>query len=154
QWVLEAPEDALDKQARMQRGELLARYPKYAEAASRARQLRAEIVQAGVNPEKKDIQRGILNKFNELAALTSTQEIILHEMGVRREAADMVFPPSRTVKEVQKLLPQDTLVLAFFNSSQSAYGWVMSFDRVQMWKLDRFDTLEKKAVALLKALGN
>jgi tetratricopeptide (TPR) repeat protein len=154
QWVLEAPEDALDKQARLQRGELLARFPKYAEAASRARQLRAEIAQAGVNPDKKDVQRGVGNKFNELATITSTQEVMLHEIGVRREAADMVFPPTRSVKEIQKMLPPESLVLAFFNSSHSAYGWVVSVDRIQMWKLDRIDTLEKRTAALLKALGN
>src|SRR5262245_101017 len=46
-WVLEAPEEMLDNTARLQRTELLTRYPKYAEAAAKAKQLRAEIAQAG-----------------------------------------------------------------------------------------------------------
>lgn len=152
-WVLEAPEDQLTKNARLQRQELLSRFPKYAEASTKAKQLRQEIAQAGLNTEARDA-RAATTKLTELGNLTSAQEAMLREIAVRREAADMVFPPIRKTKEVQQSLPQDSLLLAYFNTSRFGYGWFLSNDRITMWKTDSTAVLEKRATALLKSLGN
>jgi hypothetical protein len=153
-WILEAPEEMLDNTARLQKQELLTRYPKYAEAATKAKQLHAEIAQTGVNPEAHDAQRAVAQKLTDLATLAPVQEAILHEMAVRREAAEIVFPPSRKVKDVQQSLAQDSLMLAYFNTSHAGYGWFLSADRSKMWKIDSLPALEKCTAALLKALGN
>jgi tetratricopeptide (TPR) repeat protein len=153
-WVLEAPEEMLDNTARLQRTELLTRYPKYAESATKAKQLRAEIAQVGLNGEARDAQRTVGQKLTDLTTLATAQEAILHEMAVRREAAEIVFPPSRKVKDVQQSLAQDSLMLAYFNTSHAGYGWFLSADRSKMWKIDNLQTLEKRTAALLKAIGN
>src|SRR5262245_55037091 len=144
----------LDNTARLQRTELLTRYPKYAEAATKAKQLRAEIAQTGLNSEARDAQRTVGQKLTDLTTLSSAQEAILHEIAVRREAAAIVFPPSRKVKDVQQSLAQDSLMLAYFNTSHAGYGWFLSADRSKMWKIDNLQALEKRTAALLKALGN
>ncbi|HTQ40855.1 MAG TPA: CHAT domain-containing protein [Pirellulales bacterium] len=153
-WLLEAPPETLDKQAALQRQELLTRYPKYAEAADKVRQLRADITQAGVIADARDAQHALSGKFNELAALTTTQENILHEIAVRREPANFVFPPVRSVKQVQHDLGSDKLLLTYFATSHAMYGGFYSSDRSSLWKIDNPALLEKRTVALLKALGN
>jgi tetratricopeptide (TPR) repeat protein len=154
-WVLEAPPESLDKNALLQRQELLTRYPKYADAADKVRQLRAEITQAGLGSDAHDAQQRALSvKFNELASLTTTQENILHEMAVRREPAALVFPPVRTTKEIQRHITDGRLLLMFFATSHTLYGGFYSFDRCSLWKIDNPALLEKRAAALLRALGN
>src|SRR5262249_51971934 len=118
------------------------------------KQLHGEIVKAGLGGDAHDAQRAVGQKLTELATLATAQEAILHEMAVRREAAEIVFPPSRKFKEVQQSLAQDSLILAYFNTSHAGYGWFLSSDRSKMWKIDSLPLLEKRTAALLKALGN
>ena len=153
-WVLEAPAETLTKEVLLQRQELLTRYPKYAEIAAKARKLQADLAQLGLKPEARDAQRLVTTKLNELAALSTTQENILHELALRREAADIAFPRLRATKEMQHALQPDQLFLAFFNTSRASYGWLYSMDRSVMWKIDNPDLIQKRTAALLKALGN
>ncbi|HEY2881706.1 MAG TPA: CHAT domain-containing protein, partial [Pirellulales bacterium] len=153
-WVLEAPAESLGKQAQLQRQELLTRYPKYAEAAAKVRQLRADISQQGLKLADHDAQRSLAGKYSELTALSTVQENILHELALRREAADVVFPPIRKAKDVQHALSADQLLLAFFNANHVSYAWLFSTDRSVLWKIDNSALVEKRAAALLKSLGN
>jgi tetratricopeptide (TPR) repeat protein len=153
-WVLEAPAESLTKEALLQRQELLTRYPKYAETATKARKLQTEIAQLGLKPDARDAQHTVSAKLNELASLANTQENMLHEIALRREAADIAFPRLRTTKEMQHALSPDQLLLAFFNTGHATYGWLYSIDRSVLWKIDNPAVLEKKTAALLKALGN
>ncbi|HZZ29976.1 MAG TPA: CHAT domain-containing protein [Pirellulales bacterium] len=153
-WVLEAPPETLGKEAKLQRQDLLSRFPKYAEAADKVRQLRTEIIQAGVVPEGRDAQRAVSQKFTEVAALTTTQENMLHEMAVSRVPADMLFPPVRGVKEVQRALGGNKLLLMFFATAHAMYGGFYSGDRSSVWKIDNPALLEKRIATLLKSLGN
>ncbi|HEY2827681.1 MAG TPA: CHAT domain-containing protein, partial [Pirellulales bacterium] len=153
-WVLEAPPESLDKQAKLQRQELLTRYPKYADAADKVRQVRAEITKAGLNLDARDTQRTLMTKFNELASLSATQENILHEVAVRREPAQLVFPPVRHAKDLQRNLGSGRLLLMFFATSRNLYGGFYSADRSSLWKIDNPALLEKRIAALLRDLGN
>lgn len=153
-WILEAPSESLDKQAKLQRQELLTRYPKYAEAADKVQKLRAEITQIGLSPESHESQHLLATKFAELASLSTGQDNILHEMAIRREPAALVFPPVRHAKEIQQKLGSNRLLLMFFATSHSLYGGFYSADRSSLWKIDNPALLEKRTAALLRSLGN
>ena len=153
-WVLESPTDSLTDQARLQRQDLLTRYPKYAEAAERIRQLRADIAANGLNLDTPENQRALSPKLAELAALSAQQETILREISVRREPADILFPPIRKMKTIQKSLGPGQLLLAFFSTSRTTYGWLFSGDRYALWKVENPSLLEKRIVTLLRSLGN
>ncbi len=153
-WVLEAPTDSLSDQARLQRQDLLTRYPKYAEIAEKIRQLRAGIAGNGLNLDTAESQRAISPKLTELATLSAQQETILHEIAVRREPADILFPPIRKMKTIQKSLGPGQLLLAFFSTSRTTYGWLFSGDRYALWKVENPTLLEKRIVALLRSMGN
>src|SRR5262249_37663786 len=85
-WLLEAPDESLGKDAKLQRQELLTKFPKYAEVSAKARQLSAEMAQAGVNLDVRDpAARAAASKLADLANLAAIQEAMLHEMAVGRE---------------------------------------------------------------------
>ncbi len=116
--------------------------------------LRGEIIQIGLAPESHEGQHSLTTKFNELAALTTTQDNILHEMAIRREPAELVFPPIRHAKDVQRNLGSNRLLLTFFATSHNLYGGFYSADRCSLWKIDNPALLEKRTAALLRSLGN
>ena len=154
-WILEAPEDAIDKDGRLQRQELLTKYPNYAEVSAKARQLTADISQAGLNFDVRDAAtRAAESKLTELANLSATQEAMLHEMAVGRAGASTIFPPIRKTKPLQQSLPTTSLLLTYFNTGRAGYGWLLSSDRSLMWKLDANATFEKRLTAFLRAIGN
>jgi hypothetical protein len=152
-WILESPEESLTNTAQIQRRELLTRYPKYAEIAQKVQQLRADLAQS-VTADKPETQRELAPKFNELASLSANQEIMLHEMAVSREPADILFPPIRKAKELQQNLPAGHVLLAFYSTSHGTYAWLFSKQKNQQWKISNPALLDRRIIALLRAVGN
>ncbi len=75
-------------------------------------------------------------------------------MAIRREPAELVFPPLRHAKDVQRNLGSNRLLLTFFATSHNLYGGFYSADRCSLWKIDNTALLEKRVAALLRSLGN
>jgi CHAT domain-containing protein len=155
-WLLEAPPSALDDEARLQRQDLESRYPAYVDLAKRAAKLRDELANLPLVPDKDNSEQfkkqGEL--FEELTKVAVAQEMILREVAVRREPANFVFPPVRKTKEVQASLPDGTVLLNVFATNRAVYASLLAKTRYANWKVDRPDVLEKKIVALLRAMGN
>lgn len=154
-WVLEAPEESLSNAVRLQRQELLVRYPKYADAANKVKQLRAQITAQGLAADAEAVKHNETSvKLNELKAAGELQESLLREIALRRESADMVFPPIRRMKELQKTMPPGQATLAFFTTSRGTYVWLYKSDAFQHWKIENPKVLRDKIIAVLKAIGN
>jgi CHAT domain-containing protein len=154
-WVLEAPDESLSNAVRLQRQELLVRYPKYAEAANKVKQLRAQITAKGMSVDAEAAQHHETSqKLNELKAAGELQEALLREIALRREPADMVFPPIRKMKELQKTLPPGQAMLAFFTTTRGTYAWLYKSDDFHLWKIEKPELLKNKVIAVLRAVGN
>ncbi|MCC7086117.1 MAG: CHAT domain-containing protein [Pirellulales bacterium] len=154
-WVLEAPDDSLPNSARLQRQELLVRYPKYAEAAEKVKSLRAKVTARGLSADADNATHLEMSKLlAELKAAGDVQEALLREIALRREAADMMFPPVRKMKDLQKSLPAGQALLAFFTTSRATYAWLYSSDKYEHWKVENPTQLKQRVVALLRAIGN
>ena len=80
--------------------------------------------------------------------------MILREIALRREPADMVFPPLYNTKDVQASLPPGHDMLIFFTTATSTHAWLISKDRYAGWKLDAPQVLETRIAALLRKIGN
>lgn len=153
-WVLEAPVDTLDKQSQLQRQNLLARYPKYDDLAKQVRKLRAELGAAPLVAENNAAQRKQADALAEIGKLSLQQELILREIALRREAADLVFPPMYNTKDVQAALPPRHLMLIFFATANTTHAWLISKERYAGWKIDSPQVLERRLAKLLTAMGN
>ncbi|HEV3417211.1 MAG TPA: hypothetical protein VG056_10370 [Pirellulales bacterium] len=154
-WVLEAPLERIGPESRMQRQELLLRYPRYAELAKHARQVRDDLAAKPLAAVGADAQRTQAEKLAELGRLSAEQEALLDVMALRRESAAIEFPPVRKTKEVQAALTSRQLLFAFFATHDNTYAWLVSKNRLAAWKIESPPPLLEKTVAnLLRAIGN
>jgi len=152
-WILEAPENRLPQSAALQRRDLLVRYADYAKLAVQAAEVRADLEKLPLVPEKPDEIRKQTERFEQLAQLSAAQELILQDVALRREPSDFVFPPLRTVKEIQQALTAEQLVLAYFTSDRSILGFAIAKDKFSAWQIESPAALLKELADLLRQMG-
>lgn len=153
-WVLGAPPEALSDRANLQRRDLLARFPAFAELERQAAELRAALEKGPLNAEDDAMQQERAAQYQQLAKLSLAQETILHDMAVERVAADSSFPPTIGIKELQAKLPQGTLVLSYVASSRGLTGFVMNHEKFAAFPIATPTKLRGDVAELLKKLGN
>jgi hypothetical protein len=152
-WILEAPAEWLDRQTALQRQDLLTRYPQYAKLAEQAQKIRQKLLAAPLAKDDKAVFREQAPALAELASISSQQEAILHEIAVRREPADMAFPPIRKVQDLKKALPDGHAVLAFFATSRKLYAFLMNNAKYSGWEVASSPALTKQMMAMLRDMG-
>jgi CHAT domain-containing protein len=153
-WLLESPVEQLDAKARLERQELLVRYPGYDQLSQQAHKMRAELLAQPVVREEPADAKAQANKLTELSNLSAAQETILREIALRREPCSMIFPPVRTTKEVQQSLPPGHALLAFFCTSSKTHGFLMTNDKYGYWPITSPKAVERQVISLLRKLGN
>jgi len=153
-WLLEGPLDALDAQAQLQRQDLLARYPQFGELSRQAQAIREQL-KAGPFPppdQEQFIAQGKL--LEQLAAVSVQQEALLRELAVRREPADLVFPPLRSVKQMQAALPEGHALLAFFATSRHMYAFLFNRQRYADWQVAAPEAIVRKMQTMFRQMGH
>jgi tetratricopeptide (TPR) repeat protein/CHAT domain-containing protein len=153
-WLLEGPAEMLNDEANLQRQNLLARYPQYAKLAEQVTAVRTRL--AG-KPAVADAPAARLEQgqaLAELERLSQAQERILREMAVRREPAEMLFPPTRTLEEIKASLGDSEVLWAFFETRRNLHAFLMSNDRFAVWQVRSPATVKKQIGTLLRDMGN
>jgi tetratricopeptide (TPR) repeat protein len=153
-WLLEAPTELLSDDARVQRQEMLLKHPGYAELSKRSAALQDELRAlplAPVEQAQRDRQAELLA---ELEKTSATQEIILHDIALRREAASFVFPPKLALDELRKAMPNDRLALMFHATRYRVLVLAISRDELSWYRLGAPAKLAELTGRLLKELGN
>lgn len=153
-WVLEAPAEALDKKTLAQRLDLLADFPAYQALQQQVRQTQTQLAKLPLAPQDADAARQQSALFAELGKLSVQQEAILREMAVRRQPADLVFPPVRPTEAIQKVLPKGTAVWAFFWAGNRLHAFLLNREKSVFWVVKNVPTLDKRIVSLLQSMGN
>lgn len=153
-WVLEAPEGALDPQMLLERQNMLTHYPEYADYAKQVRTLRAALSREPLVADSPKAAKTQAERLAEIARISQAQETLLRQIALRRDAAELVFPPMRQTRDVQAALPARSALLVFFTTSHDTYAFLMSKQRYATWKLESPPTLERKLSSMLKAIGN
>lgn len=156
-WVLEAPSQALDDAALLQRQAILARFPVYDEKAREAKRLRAELrkLPLAVDEEDKEVAAKQSQLLAELATVSTAQEAVLRQISVRREAGNIVFPPRRTFKQVQEGLNEGQSLLMFYTTSRFTYGFLVGKDKYSYpWEIKPTKRFLGQIAGMLQAWGN
>ena len=136
-WVLEGPDEMLASKPRCSGKTCSRKFPKYDTLAQQAKQIaRASWPQCRRCPRPTTTRRSKPRCSPSWRTIGAAQELILREMAVRREPADMIFPPLRKTKDIQRSLPEGRLLLAFFNTSRGGlYGFLFSRDKYAAWQV-------------------
>jgi hypothetical protein len=152
-WLLEAPPALLTPAAQQQRQDLLVKYPAYAQASQQAEVLQQELATLPLVAPDDDVRKKQTELYGQLAAATTTLEVLLRNIALRREAAEYSFPPTLNVKQLQTQIPPRTLVLAFAEINGDLYGYALGRERTMLFPLEGSGKLKADLVSILKAWG-
>jgi tetratricopeptide (TPR) repeat protein len=155
-WILEAPESALPASAVLQRQDLLNRYPNYAELGRQARAIRTELASLPLAPgdENKaaqDKQKQLLEQLNKVSG---AQEIILRGVALRREPADLVFPPVKRLQEVQQQMAPGQIAFTYFATNRYVFGMAISREKFNGWQIEAPREVTRQVTDLLREMGH
>jgi hypothetical protein len=153
-WLLESPLNSLSQQAALQRQTLLTQFPAYEKLSQESQSLREELNRMPLVPADTKAVKDQAAKFLDLDKVTRDQEMLLKVMAVRRSAADLLFPPARSMEDVQKQIPDGHVLLTFSIGSRSSYGFLMSNNKFGYWTLPAPQEVVKKLGVLLQGMGN
>jgi hypothetical protein len=152
-WVLEAPPEALSEKAMLQRQDLLVKFPKYAEASKKGAELRAELeaapLTAGDDPAAKELN----DKRQELAKVSTLQELMLRDIALRREPAEFAFPPLFEGIDFKTLLKPGQLLLSYLATTNKVHAFALTHDRYGHWLIESPAKLKTDLVELYKGWG-
>ena len=154
-WVLEGPPELLNEQTLAQRQDLLARFVRYQELDVAAKKISADLAAKPVVEETAEARHDQARRLAELGELGESQEVILREMAVGREPAELVFPPLRKTKDLQQALPAGHALLAFFaTSNDNLYGFLFSRDKYAVWNIASPGQVRRHLSSMLRDMGN
>lgn len=153
-WILEAPPTLLNQAAVLERQDLLARHPRFAELSEQARKLRTDLGQRPLVPTEADARRAQSEEINHLAGVSHAQEAILREMSVRRNPVEPIFPPQLSLKEIRARLAPGHVLMSFFTTSRGIHAVLLSRDKSAAWRIASPERLKRQTVTLLRDLGN
>ncbi len=143
----------LPQRATLQRQDMLARYPEYDRLSRKSQSIREALGRLPLVAEDQAAVKEQMRQLAELAAVGTQQEAILREIALRREPADMVFPPLRSLADVQKSLPKKHAVLAFFATKGRLYGFLLDNERCKAWRVASVPTLLRQMQAMFRDMG-
>ncbi len=153
-WVMHAPDEALTQQALGQRKDFLNRNPAYARLINQEQQIRTALLLLPVIPDSQsDEEREQLKLMKELAQVSETQEAMLASFALRREPAEMAFPPQAPISEFQGRIEKDQLALIALETSSGYHMFLMTTDAIQYVGLSRSRDVLRGVADLLKEMG-
>ncbi|MCA9246185.1 MAG: hypothetical protein KDA42_03690 [Planctomycetales bacterium] len=152
-WVLEAPQPWLPQTALLQRQDLLVKFPEYDQLSQAAANARNKIRTLRLTPQDAAAKNELSALYDELAAASRSQEMLLNGIALQRMPADLVFPPASKTKEVQLALPKGAAALVFYQAGTQMYGFLINNEQYAVWKIGSPAILRKGIVKLLRDIG-
>jgi len=153
-WALEAPNEALSQSVLVQRQDLLARYPAYAQLAGQAGQMTAELRTLSPVTDDPDQQRKQIDLMKQLAQTGDAREAMLLSLAVSREPSEAVFPPRTDVPLVQQKLAPNQRILAFSCTRNATFAFLLGADKYSMWQLEAPARVATNVTKMLREMGH
>jgi tetratricopeptide (TPR) repeat protein len=152
-WYLEAPPEMLTEAHKLQRQELLSRFPALADLSRQSAAILKALKNLPTVPGNEDEARAQTKLFGDLETVSNQQEQILRDLALRRVPSDFLFPPLRTFKDTQYAIPEDSLVLTFLATSRAVYGMGCSQKLQSHWQLPEPGQIRRDLAELLRQMG-
>ncbi len=129
-WVMEGPDEGLTKEMQAQRRDLLGRFPGYKQLSDRASEIRNELIAL---PLKPDVDSPEATKqtelFVELAKVSKAQEAIILSFAVRRQSADMAFPPQNIdISRLYERIQPDQVAFVMLATGNGVHSFAVTSD--------------------------
>jgi CHAT domain-containing protein len=152
-WILEAPEGVLSQTAILQRQDLLGRYQEYAQLAAQAAEVRQQLRAMPLQIQDAAQRQKQQALFTQLGKLSDRQELILSNIALRREPAELAFPPLLDLKQIQAAMPDGQLIMTYVVGSRSITVFAVDKERIASWQLESPGDLPSQVTSLLRAMA-
>jgi len=152
--LIAAPEEELSNAARVERTNVLGKYPALAAAMREAQEMYARLRAMPFPPPDSAGWQSLGQALDQWAATNGRIEALLRSVAVSRETAGEPFPPVLPTKEIQRRLPQGSVLLSFFAIGNDLYAFMHTQDRYEAWRV-RGGTapIARQLTTLLQQLG-
>lgn len=149
-YLLETPPVKLSDELRTIRQTLLDEYPAYAEPAKKGAELRSELAKLPILPgEKDDAHRALLAQSY---AAAEACEAAIQFITADRTYVPVLFPPRFSVADLQASLPWDGTILAFFQARGDYYGFLMTPEIFEGWRVGTASAVSGRVATFLKSI--
>ena len=153
-WLLAAPAELLDDNARLRRNDLLSRLPDFQELNDRSRELRTELQQIPLAAADAPQQQKAAAVAKELADVSQQQEEMLSIVALRREPCPLLFPPFATTAQIQETLRPEELLLIYVKSGPELHAFMLSAEKYAHWRVGTPAQIKQTLSKMLQAIGN
>lgn len=153
-WILEGPEELLSKQALQQRQALLNKYPNYQHNRQVLQQFLTKVQDLPLAPQQADDIGVQQQTFPTLKQGTVAQETYLQRMALEPNPTEFSFPPLYNMKELKAQLPANQVVISFFATKRAFYGFMLSNEKYQSWKVGSPATILASLRTMYRQMGH
>ncbi len=153
-WMLHGPDEALTETALQQRVDFLTRYPAYKQWMDQSSTIRDELLKLPLVPlPDSDDAKKQKDLFVQMFQIANTQEAFLSSQALRREPAELVFPPQRDFEELQNRIGQGQLVYVVMMGPNGYHRFALTRGSQQYLGVVSKRDVEKKLQGLFRAIG-
>lgn len=154
-WLLEAPDILLDGEAKLQKQEIVVAFPEWKELSDEVTKLQQELKMLPVLPEDADKLAQWQQLASRIRQLSTQQERLLRKIALRPEGTKALFPPIRSLDEIQSGLRPGQAVLDIISTKRQIISILITKEEPYNVLGSRPTGREQKMiVSTLKAFGN
>jgi len=153
-WVLQGDAQFLNPEALKQRQSLLTRYSGYRELLNQSTLLRDKLNGLPLQPTAgSDDEKTQRQTMSELAEIYGRQEALIAGMALRREPAEMAFPPIGNASEVQGYVLPGQMVFSVLETQAGYHIFFFDDQRARYLGLVDAQALKKGVGSILSEMG-
>lgn len=153
-WILEAPDAALTDTARLQKKDMLVRYPDWKNLAAEAERIRGELEKLPVDPEVNSDERTAQKRLiDQLQQISTAQEIFLRQICLMREPGELAFPRRLKIPDIQQGLKPNQLMVSFLRIGDVYHIMTLGNARYLIEGSVPARDLDRRILDLLRQIG-
>ena len=156
--LFESDEGALTPEMLLQRQTLSLDFGEFNQLSDNVRNVKRQLLNIPIVPQNPDQIAGQKNLFADLERLSFIQESALRVMALSRTKVPQMFPPTMTLEQIRKELPENTTMLTFVESLGKVYGFLIDQRSMVPWLIQPENPRDKALHVLitdyLRDLGN
>ena len=152
-YLLEAPNHLLTREQLMQRAKLLSERAELKQASEDMLRVCRQIAAQPLITTDSTVQKRLDASYRELEPMVERYEAMLHRMALEGIATPDFFPPLVTFDEFRRQLPEGTLTLMYFETMGEIYGFQVSRNKCEIWRINDPQQLKTNVSKYLSLLG-
>ncbi len=152
-YLLTADDALLTTANQTARQAILLAYPALEASLKASKETAAALDALPTVPRDADGRDRQTQLFARLDKLATEQEAAFRCVVAGRDYVPNVFPPSLSVEDVQKRLPEETAILSFLDAEGETFGFMIGKNCLDSWRVGATDRVGAAVSTFLRSLG-